>query len=117
MQPLRFLLSALIDRPEVAGAAVVSEEGLVIEASLPAAVDRDAIAALAATALRHLTVLSESLAQGALHQLLLENADGVTAVVRLPSHALLIVLAAPDADLGQLFYELRRHLPALTPLV
>ncbi len=117
MQPLRFILSALIDRPDVAGAAVVSDEGLVIEASLPGTLERDAVAAHAATALRQLTVLSEALGQGAFQQLLLENADGVTVVARLPSSALLVVLAAPEADLGQLLYELRRHIPALTPLV
>jgi hypothetical protein len=35
----------------------------------------------------------------------------------LPSGGILLVLAAPEGDLGTLLYDLRRHSPALVSLL
>jgi predicted regulator of Ras-like GTPase activity (Roadblock/LC7/MglB family) len=115
--PLRSVLQALTERPDVAGAIVVSDEGLVVEAMLPATVDRDAVAALGATALRAVGGLVQAAALGETVELVVEASGGTVVVQRLPGNAGLVVLAAPEGDLGTLLYELRRHGPALTPLV
>lgn len=115
--PLRSVLHALAERPDVAGTIVVSDEGLVVEAMLPATADRDAVAALAATALRAVTGLVQAAALGEPVELVVEASGGTLVLQRLPGNAALVVLAAPDGDLGTLLYELRRHGPALTPLV
>ncbi|MDX2261450.1 MAG: roadblock/LC7 domain-containing protein [Gemmatimonadales bacterium] len=115
--PLRTILQALVDRPEVAGAVVVSDEGLVVEAALPPAMDRDAVAALAATALRTLGGLTQSAGLGDPVQVVVDAPGGVLAVQRLAGSASLVVFAADAGDLGALLYELRRHGPALAPLV
>ncbi|HET9133181.1 MAG TPA: roadblock/LC7 domain-containing protein [Gemmatimonadales bacterium] len=117
MTPLAAVLAALVDRPEVAGVAVVSDEGLIIEAQLDPAADRDAIAALAATALRGLDALGEATGRGAPRQVVLESAGGATILHRLPTGATLVVLATIDGSLGQLLHELRRHAPALIEVV
>lgn len=115
--PLRSVLQALVDRPEVAGAVVVSDEGLLVEAALPPSMDRDAVAALAATALRTLSSLTQSAALGEPTQVVVDAPGGVLALQRLAGSASLVVFAAEAGDLGALLYELRRHGPALAPLV
>lgn len=117
MQPLRSILSAFAERPDVAGVAVVSDEGLIVESALPPALDPDAIAAHAVTALRQLALLSAVVGQGAPRQLVSEGADGAMVLHRLPGGATLLVIATPDGDLGTLLYELRRHAPALEQLI
>jgi predicted regulator of Ras-like GTPase activity (Roadblock/LC7/MglB family) len=117
MQPLRSVLLALADRPEVAGVAVVSDEGLIVESALPGTLDPDAVAAHAVTVLRHLGSLGGAVAHGAPRQLVAEGANGVLVLQRLQGGATLLVLAAQEGDLGALLYDLRRHAPALEQLI
>ena len=49
MHPLRTILTAFAERPDVLGAAIVSDEGLLVESALPERFDAEAIAALAAS--------------------------------------------------------------------
>lgn len=117
MQPLRSVLAALADRPEVLGAVVVSDEGLVIEAALPGGLDPDAVAALTVSAHRAIAALAATADQGVPSETVVASPGGTSVLIRLPSGATLLVLASPEADLGALLYELRRHSPALTALV
>lgn len=115
--PLRSVLQALAERPEVAGVAVVSDEGLVVESVLPAGVDREAIAALGATALRSLVGLGHAAGVGTPAEVVVDAPGGALVLQRLTgSSASLVVLAAESGDLGTLLYELRRHAPALASL-
>lgn len=118
MPALHDVLVALADRPDVAGAVVVSDEGLVIDAALPAGgPEVDAAAALAATAQRALAGLGEALGHGAPREVVLDGGDGIAILHRLPSGATLLLIADGDGDLGELLHDLRRHGPALTELV
>ena len=117
MQPLRSVLVALAERPEVAGVAVVSDEGLIVEAALPATLDPDAVAAHAVSVLRHLASLGGAVCHGAPRQVVVEGTAGVLVLHRLPGGATLLVLAAPSEDLGILLNDLRRHAPALEQLI
>lgn len=117
MQPLRSVLTALAERPDVAGAAVLSDEGLIVESALPEGLDPDAVAAHAVTALRALDALSGAVAHGRAHQLVSEGDRGVMVLHRFATGATLLVLASPEGDLGALLYDLRRHAPALEPLI
>lgn len=115
--PLRSVLQALAERPEVAGVAVFSDEGLLVEGLLPAAADAEAVAALAATALGALAGLSQAAALGAPGDVVIDAPGGALVLHRLPDSTALLVLAGEDGDLGALLYELRRHGPALASLV
>lgn len=117
MHPLRTVLAAFADRPDVLGAAVVSDEGLVVESALPASLDPEAIAALAATAQRTLQTLGAATGHGTPRQTVVEADRGIVILERLPTGSTLLVLAAPDGDLGALLHDLRRHAPALVALV
>lgn len=117
MPPLHHVLAAIAGRPDAAGAMVVSDEGLVIDAVLPTPLEADTIAALAATAQRTLAGLGEALGHGTPGDIVLDGPTGTTIICRLPTGASLLVLAAPEGDLGELLHDLRRHAPALTELV
>ncbi|MGH7593220.1 MAG: roadblock/LC7 domain-containing protein [Gemmatimonadales bacterium] len=117
MQPLRSVLMALSERPDVAGVVVVSDDGLVVEASLPQVLDAEELAALATNATRSVNGLSGAAGTGTWAQATVEGELGSLIVQRLPSGGILLVLAASDGDLGTLLYELRRHVPALVSLL
>lgn len=116
MPPLRDLIAAIARRPGVAGALVVSEEGLVVDAAVPSAADADTAAALAVATIRGADGLGTAMGQGATAELVLDYREGTIVCRRLPGGALLVVLASAGADLGALLYDLRRHGPALSEL-
>jgi predicted regulator of Ras-like GTPase activity (Roadblock/LC7/MglB family) len=117
MQPLRTVLTAFAERPDVAAAVVVSDDGLAVESSLPSGLDADELAALASSAGRAIETLASAAKVGELSQAVIDCGLGTLVLQRLPSRATLLVLAAPDGDLGTLLYDLRRHAPALVSLL
>ncbi len=117
MQPLRSVLTALVDRPDVAAAVVVSDDGLVVESHLPEGLDAEELAALATSAGRAIAALGHAARSGPLAQAAIECDRGTLVLQRLPSGAILLVLAADQGDLGTLLYDLRRHAPALVSLL
>lgn len=117
MQPLRSVLLALADRPDVAGAVVVSDDGLMVESSLAAGLDGEELAALAADAGRGLAALGRAARAGQFVQAAVECRAGTLVLQQLRSGATLVVLAAEGSDLGGLLYDLRRHAPALVALL
>lgn len=117
MPPLHDVLIAIAGRPDAAGALVVSHEGLVIDAVLPTAVEAETVAALAATSYRTLEALAAGVAEGTVQRVVLEADHGVVILHRLTAGAALVVLAAADAELGDLLHDLQRHGPALAELV
>jgi predicted regulator of Ras-like GTPase activity (Roadblock/LC7/MglB family) len=116
MTSLHSVLAALAERPDVAGAAVVSDEGLVIAASLPGGVEGDAVAALTVSAQRALGALAATVRHQPPDETVISSADGILALVRLGSATTLLVVAAAGADVGALLYDLRRHAPVLVAL-
>lgn len=117
MPPLHDVLTALAGRPDASGTLVVSDEGLVIDAVLPPGIEAEAVAAHAATAFRSLHGLAEALQSGPPAQAVVESAHGVVVLRHLRTGTLLVVIAAPGAELGDLLYDLRRHGSALAELV
>ncbi len=116
MTPLRSVLAALAERPDVAGAAVMSDEGLVIASSLPDTLDADAVAAFTVSAHRALESLAATVKHGAVDEAVIASAGGAMVLVRLGAGATLLLLATPDGDLGALLHEVRRHGPTLAAL-
>lgn len=114
---LKRLLDGLAQRPEVVGAALVSGEGLVIEQTLPATSDGEALAALATSLLRHGGEMGSACGLGALGVAVLEFTGGPAIVSRFDNGAGLVVLARTDSDLGELLYLIRRHRPAMADLL
>jgi predicted regulator of Ras-like GTPase activity (Roadblock/LC7/MglB family) len=117
MRPLRSVLMAFAERPGVAGALVVSDDGLVVESALGDERDPDEVAALAASAGRALAALSRAFGAGVPIQTVVDAESEVIILQRLPTGGTLVALAHPDADLDTLMYDLRRHAPALVSLL
>lgn len=114
---LKPLLEGLASRSDVVGAAVVSGEGLVIEEALPVGSDTEALAALATTLLRHAGELGGAGGLGGLATAVLEFDRGPAVISALSAGVGLVVLARPDADLGELLYLIRRHRTAMADLL
>lgn len=116
MTPLRSVLATLAERPDVAGAAVMSDEGLVIASSLPDPFDADAVAAFTVSAYRALEALAGTVRHGTVDEAVISSSGGAMVLVRLGAGSTLLLLATPDGDLGALLHEVRRHGPTLAAL-
>lgn len=116
MPTLARTIETLANHPDVAGAMLVSEEGLVVASSVPQALEPETIAAFAATAQRALGPLGGAIRQGAPRQTVIEGEAGCSILTRLPSGATLLVLAKDNGDLGELLHRLRREAPLLAEL-
>jgi predicted regulator of Ras-like GTPase activity (Roadblock/LC7/MglB family) len=117
MTGLADVVRTMAERPDVAGAVLVSADGLPIQHAGRRGFEADAVAAMAATAARHVAALSEAVELGTVDTLVLECAGGLLTLARLGSGDWLLVLPADGADLGLLLYDLRRHRPALASLL
>lgn len=113
---LRQIVDGWSARDTIRGAAIVSEDGLVIHDLLPTA-DADAVAALAVTIVREARQLGDAAGDAPLRTVVLDYAGGPAVLAPIDAHHTLVVLAAPDRDIGPLLYEIRRERPALSQAV
>lgn len=100
-------------RSSVRGAAVVSEDGLLVHDHLGAGLDGEAIAALAVTLHRHAAQFGAAADGGGLGAVVLEFDRGPAILRTLDDRHTLVVLAVPDHDLGPLLYDIRSARAAL----
>jgi predicted regulator of Ras-like GTPase activity (Roadblock/LC7/MglB family) len=123
MVNLRQLVQELVQRPGVEAAVLLSGDGLPIEHALTAGpptggpLDPDALAALAATLMRNTARLGEAAGWGSAASLVVEYDRGLAVLTRLAEHDWLMLLTGPNADVGELLYDLRRHRPVLAALL
>lgn len=104
--PLRQTLDRWPSRPLMKGAAIISEDGLLVHDQLPAGVDGEAVAALAVAVRRHGEQLGAAVS-GALGSVVLELTGGPAIVTALDDRHTLVVLTLPDLDIGPLLYDIR----------
>lgn len=117
MVGIREVVEGLAQRPGVTATVLLSADGLAIDQAGPATLDGDALAALAATLAQHAARLGQALETGSLARGVLEYDRGVLVFTVLANGNCLAVVAAPEADLGQLLFDLRQHRPALAELL
>ena len=117
MSGLSEVLSGWPIRDAVRGAAIVGEDGLVIHDALEPGTDTEAVAALAVATRRHAEQLGSAGACGPLRTAVFEFGEGPAILAALPAGATLVVLAAPDRDIGLLLYELRTRRDSLASLL
>lgn len=117
MSGLREVMSGWPAYDAVRGAAIVSEDGLVIHDELEPDTDSEAIAALAVTTRRHAEQLGGAGGCGDLATAVFDFGRRPAILSALPAGATLVVMAAPDRDLGPLLYELRTRRDALSALL
>ncbi len=117
MSSLSEVVRALADRPGVEAVVVASMDGLPIAHEGRASSDPDAMAALAAAAIRHASLLAEGSALGSVQTIAVEGDQGTLLVTPAAPGSWLLVLVEPDANFGQVLYDLRRHRSALATLL
>lgn len=117
METVQQTLSALVSRPDVAGAAFVSEDGLLVAARLPESADGEAIAALSASLLRDAGQLAVAAGRPAPDRMVCDTETGMLVVCRLGIGTAVTVLARPGADVGLLLFHLRQQQAALAALL
>lgn len=108
MEAVQQALSGLVDRPEVDGAALISPEGLPLASRLDGSQDPEALAALVITLVRTGRQLADAAGRPDPERLVLETTAGMLLACPLADGALLLVLANPQAEVGQLLYDLRQ---------
>lgn len=117
MAGLNELVRGLAERDGVEAVLVLSGDGLPIEHAARGTFDPESLAALTATLVQYATRLGLSAARGALRNAVMEYERGILVIAQVGAGDCLAILAAPDADVGPLLYDLREHRPALAALL
>jgi predicted regulator of Ras-like GTPase activity (Roadblock/LC7/MglB family) len=117
MTGLADVLQALAGRPGVDAVVLCSPDGLPIQRAGHATIDADALAALAATCVRHAARLAEGAEGGAWRTLLLEATGSTLILSEAGAGNVLLLRVAADAPFGDLLYDLRQQRPALGALL
>jgi predicted regulator of Ras-like GTPase activity (Roadblock/LC7/MglB family) len=117
MPSLSEVVRDLAERSGVEAVVVLSGDGLPIEQASREPFDPESLAALTATMIQYATRLGEGAARGFLRTAVLEYERGLLVVAQLGTGECLAILAAPEADVGSVLYDLRQHRPALSALL
>ncbi len=117
MPGLGEVVRGLVAREGVEAVLVLSADGLPIEHAAHQTFEAEPLAALTATLAQYATRLGCGAGRGALRTAVLDYDRGLLVVAQLGSGDCLAILAQPDANIGELLYDLRQHRPALTALL
>jgi predicted regulator of Ras-like GTPase activity (Roadblock/LC7/MglB family) len=117
MTELGEVVQSLAARDGVQAVLLLSSDGLPIEHAARGGFDSETVAALAATLAKHAELLGQGAGRGELVTAVLEYAEGLLVLARAGAGDWLAVLAAPDADIGPLLFDLRQHRSALASLL
>ncbi|MGE0732803.1 MAG: roadblock/LC7 domain-containing protein [Acidimicrobiia bacterium] len=93
---------------DIEASAVISTDGLLMAAYLPAGFDEDRVGAMSAAMLTLGDRTAEELARGTLEQVLVKGDGGYVLLAHAGQDAVLTVLAKPTAKLGLIFLDVRR---------
>ena len=105
------------DVPEVIGAAVLSAEGFLLASTLPRDADEELIAAMAAALLGTGDRVAWKVLGGELTQALVRGRLGWLVLCAIGRDAALAALATPDARVGVVLLEAKRHAARLTRII
>ena len=117
MANLSQLVRGLAQRHGVEAVLVLSADGLPIEQASATSFDAESLAALTATLAQYATRLGLGANHGAMKTAVLEFERGLLIVAQIAAGDCLAILAAADADVGPLLYDLRQQRPALAALL
>ena len=102
---------------DIEASAVISTDGLMMAALLPASMDEDRVGAMSAAMLSLGDRTSAELARGSLEQVLIKGGSGYVLMTGAGENAVLTVLAKPNAKLGLIFLDVKRAAEAVSKLV
>jgi uncharacterized protein len=117
MAGLAEVVRGLSARDGVEAVLVLSADGLPIEHTSRVPFEPEAVAALTATLIQYAARLGLGAGRGAPRTSVIEYEQGLLIIAQVGSGDSLAILAAPDANVGELLYDLRQHRPALAALL
>ena len=117
MPSIRDLVAAIRQREGVEAAIVLGRDGLLIDSQTVAGLDPEDIAARIPPVIGPADELGAALRRGELLTAVLEHRGGLAIVSAMSSEAVLFVLVTPQANIGQLLFELRRNRDHIAALV
>ena len=117
MPSIRDLVAAIRQRDGVDAAVVLGRDGLLIDGQLIPGLDADVIAARIPAVIAAADELGMASSRGDLLTAVLEHRQGIAVISSLTPDAVLLVLVAPQANVGQLLLELRRNRENIAALV
>lgn len=101
---------------DIEASAVISTDGLMMAAMLPAKMDEDRVGAMSAAMLSLGTRTAQELQRGILEQVLIKGAKGYVLMTHAGEDAVVSVLAKPEAKLGLIFLDVKRAAEAIKKL-
>lgn len=102
---------------DIEASAVISTDGLMMAALLPAGMDEDRVGAMSAAMLSLGDRTANELARGSLEQVLIKGDSGYVLMTGAGQDAVLTVLAKPNAKLGLIFLDVKRAAESAIKLV
>ena len=107
-QMSKVLKTLSTNTPDIEGAAVIDNDGLMIASALSQQLDEDSVAAMSAALLGLGERIVGELARGAFELVMIRGTDGFTILVRAGDGAVLAALATKTAKLGLIFLDITR---------
>lgn len=107
-QVTRVIKNLTSTTPDITGAAIVDNDGLLIASALSQDIDEDSVAAMSAALLGLAERIAEELERGEMQSATLQGSDGLTVVTRCGPDAVMCILAAPKAKLGLIYLDTSR---------
>ncbi|MGB9670352.1 MAG: roadblock/LC7 domain-containing protein [Halothiobacillaceae bacterium] len=102
---------------DIEASAIVSTDGLMMAALLPAGMDEDRVGAMSAALLSLGDRTAKELARGGLEQVLIKGDRGYILMTHAGEDAVLTVLAKPQAKLGLIFLDVKRAAEAVAKVI
>lgn len=97
----------MANSPDVQAAALVSLDGFIMASAMPEGMQEDRVGAMSAAILGLGERAAAELGRGHLSQVYIEGVDGVVVLMSAGGRAVLTALAAKEARLGLLLYDMR----------
>ncbi|MCB1875134.1 MAG: roadblock/LC7 domain-containing protein [Chromatiales bacterium] len=102
---------------DIEASAIISTDGLMMAAMLPANMDEDRVGAMSAAMLSLGDRTAQELGRGDLEQVLIKGSDGYVLMTHAGDEAVVSVLAKPTAKLGLVFLDVKRAAQNIAKLI
>lgn len=113
MEELHKILEGIVEVSGIDVAVCVGRDGFVIDAASTESADTEAIGAMVSTGMGAAESLGRELGLEEMDQAMMEYKGGIIMMTALGTDALLVVVAAKDANLGGIRLQVRRSAPRI----
>lgn len=102
---------------DIDASAVISTDGLVMAAAMPADMDEDRVGAMSAAMLSLGERTAQELARGDLEQVLIKGDKGYVLMTHAGPDSVITVVAKPRAKLGLIFLDVKRAAESIEKVI